>query len=565
LSYKNIFLSLLSGLLLILCFPQFNLSFLAWIALVPLLLALYSLSSTSSKDLLGKSFILGLLTGVVFYGGLLYWVISIRRVSPLGIPAWLLLSVFQALYLALFSLITSFFYSLSSFPASAERRSADRPSREDRQTLPSLSAGNAQAGKGQAAEMPSFAQVFFPAFLWVVIEYYRGRGFWGFPWGSLCYSQYLNIPLIQISEWTGMEGVSFLIVLVNSVVSYQLLVIGRKERQRSPHRRPTEEARSYLPLGVIALLLIVSFAYGILIKSNPLPSPKIKVAVIQGNTPRDLAWSANYRDYTLDVYQRLSLKAKKKNPQMIIWPESVIAWGDLRDFYLLYRLRKLAREVKTHLLLGCFDSNERKEDFNAAVVFSPQGEILGKYYKMHLVPFGEVVPFKGFFKLINYNPWEGWKDLTPGQEYSVIKTNLGNLGFNICYETTFPYISRQTVRRGAQLIIGLVTDSWYRKVTTYQHTSMFPFRAVENRRYLIRAADTGVSCIIDPYGRIIKKTPPFVEKILTGYVDLRERKTLYTKYGDWFIFLSLLGIIFYLTSITCSLIKRGKIPPLDSI
>lgn len=544
-SSKNILLSLLSGLLLILCFPQFNLSFLAWISLVPLLLALYSLSSTSSKDLLGKSFILGLLTGVVFYGGLLYWVISIRRVSPLGIPAWLLLSVFQALYLALFSLVTSFFYSLSSLhhpPACAEHPSACLPSQRDGQALPSLSAGNAQAGKRQAAGRFSFAQVFFPAFLWVVIEYYRGRGFWGFPWGSLCYSQYLNIPLIQISEFTGMEGVSFLIVLVSSSLSYQLSVIGRKERQRS-----------YLPLGIVALLLIVSFSYGVLIKSKPLPAPKIKVAVIQGNTPRDADWSANYRDYTLDVYQRLSLRAKKKNPQMVIWPESVIAWGDLQDFYLAYRLRKIAREVKTHLLVGCFDSNEREEDFNTAVIFSPQGKILGRYYKMHLVPFGEVVPFKGFFKLINYNPWENWKDLTPGQEYSVIKTNLGSFGFNICYETTFPYISRQMVRRGAQLIIGLVTDSWYRRVTTYQHTSMFSFRAVENRVYLIRAADTGVSCIIDPYGRIIKRTPPFVEKILTGYVDLRKRETLYTKYGDWFIFLSLLGVIFYLTSVIRSI------------
>lgn len=480
-NYKNFLLAILSGIFLILSFPKFNLYPLIFIAFIPLF---YAISNFEKSYF--KKFLLGLITGFVFYIGLLRWVVNVRRIEVMGIPAWIALSLFEALYFGFFTLGISFFITSKN----------------------------------------NFIKTFFPAFFFVILEYIKGQGILGFPWGSICYSQYLNIPLIQISEFTGMYGVSFLIILFNSS-----LVFCKKKSFSSV---------------LILFLLFLSFFYGILKIHQPLPTPKIKVAILQGNTQRDVQWTGDYENYLLEFYKKLSLKSKKFNPQIIVWPESVFAYSSLNNIDFLIKLKNIAKEIKTILVVGCFDEIG-KENFNASVVFSPNGEVLGKYYKTHLVLFGEFIPFKELFKKFNYNPWgEGSQDLSFGKHFVVVNTKAAKIGFNICFETIFPYITREMVKKDAEIIIAQIAESWFKEDTTYQHTPQFIFRAVENRIYLVRCADVGISCFVDPYGRIMGKTSFNKEEILISKIDKRREKTFYSKYGDIFVLICLIFNLIFL-------------------
>lgn len=474
--------SIISGFLLILCFPKFDISPFAFFAFVPLLFALQKIKGNFKFSLV-RSFVYGFLTGFIFFSGILIWVVSMKRIGTMGIPAWILLSAFEAIYFGIFGIGVFFSNYLSN--------------REKLLFLPSL---------------------------FVILEYLRCKGFLGFPWGIIGYSQYRNIYFTQISEFTGVYGISFLIILFNT-----FLIVKEKKLKET--------------LSVIFVFILI-FLYGIFIISKPLPKENIKVALIQGNTPRDVEWTPEFINWTFNEYERLSLIAKN-DAQIIVWPERVIAADSLSNIYILNKFKEISREIKGILVVGCGDSNIKGEDFNTVAVFH-NGELLGKYYKMQLVPFGEVVPFKDFFQKINYNPWENWTDVSPGKDFAVAKTPFLNLGFNICYETAFSYISRNFINKGADVIIGVVADSWFGEIESLQHTAMFTLRAIENRCYLLRCADIGISCVIDPYGRIKNSLPLSTQGVVKGSISCNLRKTFYTKYGDVFIFLCFLLNI-YLT------------------
>lgn len=463
--------SIISGVLLFLCFPQFEIFPLAFFALVPLLLTLYRI-----KNSVFKAFFLSFLTGFIFFAGLLFWVIKIKRIGVMGIPAWILLSGFEALYFGVFGV---FAFLGNKFLSKREK-------------------------------------ILFIPSLFVLLEYLRCKGFLGFPWGVLGYSQAKNIYFIQIAEFSGVYGISFLIVLFNNFLA--------------------EEKKNLKEIFSIISVFLIVFTYGILLSFKKLPERNVKIALIQGNLEKDIEWSEETLENTFLEYEKISNRAKES--QIVVWPERIVPVS-ITDYKIFERIKKISYSLGNVLVIGCTDNNLKGEYFNAVAVFE-KGELLGKYYKTKLVPFGEVIPFKKFFQKINYNPWgelNNWIDDTPGKNFNPVKTPFLNLGFNICYETAFPEISRKIVKNGAELLIGVVADSWFGKIESLQHTKMFVFRAVENRTYLLRCADIGITCVIDPYGRIEKSLPLFQQGVLKAAVSKKIKNTFYTQYGDLFVIL----------------------------
>ncbi len=484
-----------TGLFLSLSFPKADLCFLAWIAYVPLFVAI--LNETSAK----RAFAEGWFSNFIFYVLLLYWVASVPHIGNMGIPAVLAMSLIEALYSAVFCAV---------FWITCKKLLNDN-----------------------ASFLRLLHVALFPSAFFVACDYARSLGFFGFTWGALGYSQYKNLPVIQIAEWTGYYGVTFLVILVNIWLALFVNAIRVGFRGK----------KIYFVLPAIFFLVLTVawiFLFNLLINEHLY---SVHVAIIQGNTKRDVHWDGAYREYVWNEYEKLSREAMKHNPkpQLLVYPESLIAQGDFSEPYYTARFAELAKKFNVMLATGGFDRDAQGNTYNTAAVFSPEGKLLGKFYKTKLVPFGEYAPLKELFVKLGYNPWGDWVNLSVGKNFKPVFTRSPGtidltIGFNICYETTYAHISRKLVKNGADVLIGVIADSWYKEVETYQHTAMFVFRAVENRRYAIRAADSGISCIIKPDGQILNATKPFTQAVIHGDIfSPVDDITFYTRYGDVFV------------------------------
>lgn len=478
--YKNILLAAFSGILLFLIFPKFNCSILAWVALVPLLIAI---ESEGPK----VSFGLGLLAGFVSFLGILYWI------AIFSLPGLVLLVLYLALYIAFFCLLVNF----------AVKRTPGFP----------------------------LMIVCVPS-LWVSLEFLRAFIFSGFPWAALGCSQYLNIPLIQIASFSGVYGISFLIVLVNATIAYVILEV----RGQKPEVR-----RVILPVGLVALVLISCFVYGWLTTSGSSLSgtSSLKVAIIQGNIDLPEKWDPAYKDIVLNTYCRLSREAAKKKPNLIVWPETTVAFPLKHDPESLATILELARSTKAYIIVGSLDWAYGEEYYNSAFLISPQGRIVQQYNKVHLVPFGEIVPLKDRLPILaRFVESRGGGGFAPGDELTIFDIGAGQFGCLICFEGIFGILVQKFVKEGAQFVVNITNDAWYgRSAASYQHFAFSILRAVENRVPVVRAASTGVSAFIDRYGRIREYEDIFVESVLVGDIILSRSKTFYTKFGDIFSWL----------------------------
>ncbi len=499
--WKNISLALLSGVLLVLIFPKFNLSFLAWVALVPLFLALEGRS-------LRESFNLGFLAGLVSFMGILYWIVptivSSGESKLLGFVSLLFLSSYLAIYYGLFCLIFRYtslkitHYTLSLF--------------------------------------------FAPA-LWVSLELLRAYLFSGFPWALLGYSQWNFTPLIQISEFTGVYGVSFLIVMVNIVLTQagRSFVFSRGEGVVSKAR----VKRIALPLALSVLVFFSCLAYGLITISRESPAEKgnfpkeksmTRIALLQGNIDQYMKWDKKYERMIKDTYGELVEMASRENPQLIIWPETALPGYLKRERQLQEWVEKVVGQTNAYHIIGSPEYREG-DYYNAAFLVSPQGEILGEYDKIHLVPFGEIVPFRSIL-----SPFIGvlneLGDFSPARERKLLRAPFGTFAVLICWEGIFPHLVRKFVKDGADYLANITNDAWFLKTAApFQHFIASIFRAVENRVSVIRVANTGVSGFIDQYGRITKKTQIFKKDYLNSSVSRRNQQTFYTNYGDIFAYL----------------------------
>ncbi|MFN3476278.1 MAG: apolipoprotein N-acyltransferase [Candidatus Methylomirabilales bacterium] len=468
-----------SGLLLVLAFPRFDLGPVAFFALVPFLFALYG-------ERPQKAFGMGLLTGCLFYLVSLSWMTHTMTVYgglswPVSVLVLFALAFYLSLYFALFALL---FAKL-----------------QDRSGL---------------------FQPLFASSLWTALEYLRTYLLTGFPWNLLGYSQYRNLPLIQIAAYTGVYGVSFLLVFVNASIAYAL--------------RPPFRGRKVLPPLLLSLFLLLS-AFGS--SWIPLPQPskgrELRVALLQGNIDQGVKWDPAYQRATLEAYRRLTLEAAKENPALIVWPETATPFF-LRSHPLGEEVLQTAQEARAFLLVGSpdWDGEERRRYFNSAFLISPEGRIVEKYDKIHMVPFGEYVPLKRILFFVQKMAY-GIGDFSGGDRYTVFSFSLGRFSVTICYEAIFPDQVRRFVQGGADFLVNITNDAWFGPSSApYQHLAMAAFRAVENRVYLIRAANTGISAIVAPTGEIVKATDLFVEAALSGAIRLKEGTTFYTRFGDFF-------------------------------
>ncbi|MCD5390640.1 apolipoprotein N-acyltransferase [candidate division NPL-UPA2 bacterium] len=525
----NILLSSLSGVLLVLCFPKFDLEILAWVALVPLLLAI--------RDKGGKeAFILSYLSGAIFFTGLLYWIATVTVYSKLVPLGLLILISYLALYFGLFGLLLSI--------QNQESRIKNQESR-----------------KGHCFH--SLRSLLVAPSLWVSLEFIRSHLFSGFPWGLIGYSQHLNLPLIQICSLTGVYGVSFLIVLVNVAIMECLSAIsggklpGRFTRFREDSlNRFRNLSLKGLIIGchllVAFFLLGGSLFYGKRVLREEMKGKSLKVAIVQGNIPQEEKWDYERLEDILAVYSKLTREASKEAPHLIVWPETALPGYLPEDRQLLDKISRLAQESNAYILLGAAhrEYSRQQKCFNSAFLISPSGAVETVYNKIHLVPFGEFVPLGRLFPRWERAilPGGGFE---PGKNFTVFSLPQGRFGAPICFEAIFPHLVRNFVRRGANFIVNITNDAWFgRTAGPYQHLAMVSLRAVENRLPLVRAANTGISCFIDPFGHSqvleVEGERIFVRGVLIKEIVIPEQETFYARRGDIFAYICLLLTLFIL-------------------
>ncbi|MCX7661240.1 MAG: apolipoprotein N-acyltransferase [Candidatus Omnitrophica bacterium] len=485
---KRILLSLLSGFLLILSFPNFlNLKgeywFFAWIGFVPLLFALENLSKY-------KAFLVAYLSGIIFWLGIIYWLI---HVSFLGM---ILLVIYLSFYFGAFGIFVPKYLKSKNFPSIKV------------------------------------------ASLWISLEYLRSKLFGGFGWANLGYSQYLNSPLIQIADLFGNWGVSFLIILVNSVI-YSLL----------RYRFKKIKIKEYiLVLSFLFFSLIYGF-YKIFSFKKQSEYCQLKPAIVQPNIPQEEKWNPLNRDRIFSKHLKLSHLVRGENPHLIIWPEaSLPVTLEEEESTYLKIIKNFVKENKTSLLLGAVMLKKDKY-YNSAILVSTSESSI--YNKLRLVPFGEYIPLKRIFGFLETVFPIG--DFTAGKEWTVfsipVKDCQVNFSVLICFEDLSPELSREFIRRGADFLVNITNDAWFMKTpSAYQHLSASVFRAVENKVYLVRSANTGVSGFISPLGVIDllednKGRNIFIE----GYkakdiVIVRYGPSFYARYPDLIILFAMLTL-----------------------
>lgn len=495
-----IFTSLLSGVLMVLAFPVYDQWWLAWIGLVPLLIVL---SGRSLK----QGFFLFFACSVIYFPGIFYWMLEVPGYTLFH---HMILGVYLGSYFGAFGLM---FCQISK-----------------------------RFGTSSA--------MFSAPFIWVSLEYIRSNLFFmALPMALLGHSQYENLPMIQIASLTGAYGISFLLVLVNGAIACAILTFWRERGTNKFLKSIRLSKRGSIFIIVMAAALTgLTFGYGHLALSKSINEEKIRISVIQGNIGAAKKWDKKYIDLIMQTYADLSNKAAKESPDLIVWPEAATPGFVLKNTGLLNQMISLIKQTKTHFLIGSceypkFQKSplEQKKAGNTALFFSPKGKVTGQYLKIRRVPFKEYVPYDGII------PWprfivsrEAKISIIKGKEFTLFGLNGIKFASVICWETLYPELFRQFVKKGAGLIINIANEGWFGETACpYHFLAANVFRAVENRVSIARATNTGISCFIDPNGRVTGRLNLYVKGYLTKQISLSKENPLYTTYGDIFAYASL--------------------------
>lgn len=492
----------ISGLLIISCFPTIDLFGLAWIALVPFLLSLYDRKPK-------QAFKAGLFLGTLYFFGTQYWIYySINHYGRIpfivSICIALLLSLYLGLYIGIFALLFSKTIKSTRLPA-----------------------------------------LFIAPVFWVALEFLRSYALTGFPWSSIGYTQYKFLPVIQFADITGIYGVSFLIVAVNGAIADILFI---KKRLQDMPLFPL--SHTVIGFSLLFLFAVSIFVYGYWRLGQERPGRELRVSIVQGNIEQDKKWEPLYQNAVIETYKKLSVEAVSSSPAIIIWPETAVPFYFDADKLYTNQLIDFQRGLNTYLLFGSVLVKGQREGrvllSNSVILLNRDGIVSYIYDKIHLVPFGEYVPLRKilFFldKLV-----VGIGDYIPGGSYLKAVTPFGDFGTVICYEIIFPGLVRKFYAKGGDFIVTITNDAWFGRTTgPYQHFSMAVFRAVENRKPVVRAANTGISSFIDSNGRILSKTRLFQQEILTQDIRTDPARSFYTKYGDIFSYICIVFLVILL-------------------
>lgn len=512
-------LALLSAALQVLIFPLPGLSWLSWIAIAPLLVALLRARPAGPLQLdTGmrlapatpfQGFLLAYLCGIVWCGGTCYWVFdTMHRYGGLPVPAALLVLILFCLYVGLYH---GFFGLLLSVIARASERRA----------------------------------LIAAPFVWVALELARTR-ITAFPWELLGHAQTDNFVLARLATLTGVYGLAWEIVLVNSAFAAAFLVA--KDRRK--------------------LLLGSALGASVILQAGQWAPPPPAAAdrsalLVQQNIAIEADWTRDYFNSTLRELSAIGAKdigvfgsqsgtASSSKVDLIVWPESPAPFY-ANDPAFRSVLGDLARQTHTWVISGSIGIDsagssdaQKSKAFNSAVLVSPQGDFAGRYDKVHLVPFGEYLPFPSLFAFAGGLTKEVG-EFTHGASRAPLDASSERIGIFICYESVFPDEVRQFAEQGAQLLVNISNDGWYGDSGAWkQHLQQTRMRAIENRRWLLSATNTGLTATIDPWGRVVAQIPRKERIALLAPYALVSSTTFYTRHGDWFAFL-------------CAIISAGAI------
>jgi apolipoprotein N-acyltransferase len=465
----NLSLALLTAALLVLAFPRFDLTFLAAVALAPLLVAATHQRSVWRRFLLGEA------AGIIYWFGVTYWIQSVLeiyggmgRVGSWG--AFLLFAVLKAVHLGVFTALAGYL-------------------------------------------MPKPYAIPAVAALWVVIE--RTHGPLGFAWLALGDAGTdMGLPM-RMAPLAGVYGVSFVFAMMSVAVALVLM------------RRPRREL-----VWVGALLGLY------LLPALPDPMPGTEsAAVVQPDFSEDEHWTTQSVDAAQQTLLRLSMRsalsANEPAVRMILWPEMPLPLYYEEDERFREQAEVLARSARTSLLFGAVAHTPDRAPLNSAILLDARGNFAGRYDKMFLVPFGEYVPPP--FGFVNRITSEAG-DFVPGRKLVVMPVDGRRVGVFICYESAFPYLVRQFTASGAEVLVNLSNDGYFgASAAREQHLKLVRMRAAENRRWLVRATNSGISATIDPAGRITHRLPEYAQTAVRTRYSYLKGMTPYTRYGDWFV------------------------------
>jgi len=501
----------LSSLLQVLIFPLPGFYILSWVAFAPLIVALLRarpagvLEIDGSVDLQaakpGQAFLLAYISGILWYAGTCYWIYNtMHEHGGLSVPVALLALFLFCLYLGLYHGLFGLLLSLSVSPGRDNR----------------------------------LALVAAP-FLWVAVELARER-ITGFPWDLLGTAQVDNISLSRITTWTGVYGLSFEIMLVNVAVAAAFLV-------------PRKKRNTLLIASLVAAAVLQA---GRLVDAPALPADHVAL-LVQENVAVDETWTRSTFERTLRNLTDLSVKAaasssshvpdSKAGIDLIVWPESPAPFFT-SDPLFREPVSLMAREAHSWVVTGAIGTmpamqtgKSASEVFNSAGLISPSGDWTARYDKVHLVPFGEYLPFPRLFAFAGGLTKEVG-EFKSGVSRAPLVAGKARLGVFICYESVFPGEVRQFADQGAQVLVNLSNDGWYGDSGAYaQHLNQTRMRAIENDRWILSATDTGVTASIDPYGRTVARLPRKERGALVAPYALTSVTTFYTRHGDWFCWL----------------------------
>ena len=547
-----------TGVLYAACFPPFNYDWLCWIALTPLLAAIW-FSNGQSKRRWPRDILLGYIAGVSFFWSVFPW---LRTVT---VPGWLLVGAYMAIYMALWSwlcgLLRPGLRKLRHKPVEGldavnrrlnEKYAVDAALR--RRDDDSVADASTQRG-GYNTEIPADSPArrspwlssvnnlrlaFFLAAAWVAQEWLRSIVFSGWGWNTLGTALHRQIVLIQIAELTGVAGISFMIAFTNVI----LLATVRRfilETQVKP-------MRPHFDLTLTMASVVGVMAFGLHCLQIHRETKPLNVALVQPNIPREEKFTVEFAGKTFDLFTRLSRPALESSikPDLLVWPESAMPGPVLADELSHRFVMDFSASAKTDLMLGTIDLDAERA-YNAALLVSDSGARLQIYRKVHLVPFGEYVPGRHTIPLLARVVGDQVPDdFAFGKEFTVFKLSgeKAKVAPLICFEDTIGDLARQFVLAGANLLVNVTNDGWFLKSAgSRQHLANAVFRCVETRLPMVRAANTGVTCFINEFGNITQmlvdeNRSPFTQGTLTGQVGIvaDPEPTFYVRHGEWFAY-----------------------------
>jgi apolipoprotein N-acyltransferase len=445
---------------------------------------------------LRRAFWLGLLTGGIYFTGTLYWITRVMVVyggvpTALAVPINAALVAYLALFPALFALIV-------------------------RRLI-------AAYGLNALIAAP---------FVWIATEFGREHLLTGFPWVLLGYSQTSVLQVAQLASVVGVYGVSLLVAAVSAALALAV-------------------RRRYVPIATMLTVVLAVVVWGrqrVEHADLTHAGQPIRVGMIQGNVDQGVKWDPTRAASIFEDYVRMTRQAIGEGAQLLLWPESSTPFMYEEDPVGAARIRALVQQAHVSLLFGSDQiewktiGNQRVPDkyFNSAFLLRPDGTTAGVYRKMHLVPFGEYVPLQQllfFAAPLTEQVGTFW----PGESPQLLPVNGHPTSVAICYEVVYPSLVREFVRGGAELLTTITNDAWFGSTSApYQHFQQASMRAIENGRYLVRAANTGISGIVDPYGRVVDQSAIFQPAVLVGEARFLTEMTIYARYGDVAPYASLL-------------------------